>query len=340
MVDKYNAGDVAEGIFTLACVTRFIVRDEKIKQSDMQAVLDTVIAAKGRTTQDTLKCSWLAPNLNPSIKDKINLTIRLAASNMNALLHENIFSQQNIKPIVAASLHYVNSETLTNTANLIYTNNQENVLDFVADGIGDQKGTKRDMFVKIIGPNGKSELNLSISLKAGDVKQFGQIGGSQPEKQQALWEQFGFDMPTGILNKYSKLYAAGKLNDAIVCSYTELAKTISSAHNYNASGKSIPRKTLKASIIHFMIGKEEDIELVQLNRESKIYNPNKLEFPKPITAKLKPSGAWPEIIIETKDLKNKTVDVLRIRTKIENRTQYIRNYIEKGPDLHSMQTGL
>ena len=337
-MQKFNAGDVAEGIFTLACVARFMVRSKDVKLSDIQTILESIIAAKARTNLDTIKCTWEAPNLNPSIKDKINLTIRLAESNMNALLHKGIFSEIKIKPIVTAALHYVNSKTLTDTANFIYTNNQVNVLDFVADGIGDQKGTKRDMFVNISGPNGRMELNLSVSLKAGPVKQFGQIGGSQPEKQKALWEQFGFEFPSSVSSEYTELYAAGKLKEAINISYTALAKTITSTRGYNESStKQLSRKTLKASIVHFMIGKEDDIVLVQLDKESKIYSPKALVFPNPINAKLKAGAPWPEIIIETTDKNGKKVDILRIRTKIENRTQYIRNYIEKGPDLHHMQ---
>ena len=239
-------------------------------------------------------------------------------------------------PIISAALHYANQENIKQIANFIYTNNQENTMEFVADGIGNQKGTKQDVYVKISGPNGKSELNLSVSLKAGTVKQFGPIGGSQPEKQQSLWELFGFNISKPVLGGCTEYYSAGKIKEAVTKSYTELAKAIENAPNYNESSMPPPKNSLKAAIIHFMVGTEEDIELVQLDKQSKSYQPKTLMFPNRISAEMKKTGAWPEIIITTlKD--GKKMDILRVRCKAENRTGYIRNYIEKGPDLYEMQ---
>jgi hypothetical protein len=335
-ITKFNAGDVAEGIFILACVARFMKRDSDIVLQDIKDIMKTVTAAAGRTTNDTVMATWQAPNENPHIKDEINLTIRLAKSNLDALFSPDIFSNKRIKPITDAALHYVNDANLKSTAMLFYTNNQVNVMDFVADGIGNQTGTKQDVYVKVSGPNGKTELNLSVSLKAGVVKQFGQIGGAEPAKQEVLWDLFGFTIPPSVMKKYTEFYAAGDINSAIKYSYEELAQAISGEPGYNDSSEKTSGKTLKSAIVHFMIG-TEDIELVHLNKVSKVYNPKTLVFPNKIVAVVKSDGKYPQVLITSKDASGKVVDLLRIRMKLESKTQYVRNYIEKGADLYDMQ---
>ena len=86
--------------------------------------------------------------------------------------------------------------------------------------------------------------------------------------------------------------------------------------------------------------------MVQLDKKASVYDPKKLEFPtdlkvevkKDSEEKIKSNGkeSLPKIQIFA-NVAGKQLHVLDIRVKVEGGS-YVRNYIEKGKDLHQFQS--
>ena len=72
---------------------------------------------------------------------------------------------------------------------LLYENNRYDKIEVISDGLGGQTTTKVDVYVKV----DDQPIDIKVSLKAGDVKQFGQVSGAEFAKQEKLWEEtFGY----------------------------------------------------------------------------------------------------------------------------------------------------
>ena len=319
---KGNRGDMAEAIFAAAITARFMTRNENITATHIHALLDRLRTDKMQQTHE-----YEGLNMNPKIIDSVTLKVGLAIPNLVALQDRAI--RASLSDIVASAIKYANAPTVVKWAKMLYENNQRNAIEIIADGIGDQTGTKVDVRLKVDGV----ATNVNVSLKAGDVKQFGQVGGSGFDKQEYLWEKLaGLNIST-IKNKYVEFLAQKKALKAIETSYGE------AADKFNAEVKKSEKNAyqkLSSGVNFFGTLHEENVTLVQLNREdAKIYQFdvlfNALQAKKTkLIAKLNTSKSYPEVNFEdsTGEL------LLTIRAKTENKPsgeQYIRNYVEKGP---------
>jgi len=319
---KGNRGDMAEAIFASAITARFMTRNENITAIHIHALLDRLRTDKMQQTHE-----YEGLNANPKIVDGVILKVGLAIPNLVALQDRTI--RASLSDIVASAIKYANSPTVVKWAKMLYENNQRNSIEIVADGIGDQTGTKVDVRLKIDGV----ATNVNVSLKAGDVKQFGQVGGSSFDKQEYLWEKLaGLNIST-IKNKYEEFLAQKKPFKAIETSYGEAVNKFNA--EVRKSEKNAYQK-LADGINFFGTLHEESVTLVQLNREeAKIYQFDMLfkalqAKKTKLTAKLNTSKSYPEVNFE--DSAGEVL--LIIRVKIENKSsgeQYIRNYVEKGP---------
>jgi hypothetical protein len=210
-------------------------------------------------------------------------------------------------------------------ADLLYKNNKFNEIQIISDGIGDQTGTKVDVRVIIDG----KPTEINVSLKADDVKQFGQVGGSSFNAQVSLWSQlFKADVTNSDINYYAMIQKKDTIG-AIREVYAY------AADRFNGSFLSNKKKTLKdlsAGIKHFATLNEENVTLVQLSKgEAQVYEFDNLETllkNSKLRAVLITSKATPEIQIidDNGDI------LVSVRIKTENKPNgiYIRNYIEKG----------
>ena len=67
----------------------------------------------------------------------------------------------------------------------LQTNQQIDSVNVIADGISDQKGSKVDVLMNILSGGKKETVKYEYSVKAGDIKQFGQssiLGGNTSQK--------------------------------------------------------------------------------------------------------------------------------------------------------------
>lgn len=317
-----NRGDMAEAIFGAAITSRFISRNKAVVASDVHSILDKINPTKMQQT-----FSFEGVNKNGKIKDEVIFQLGLAVSNLKALSNPTI--RKSLSDIVASALKYANSPTVEAWAKLLYENNQKNKIEIIADGIGDQTGTKVDVRLKV----DSQPTNINVSLKAGDVKQFGQVGGTGFDKQKYLWETLlGVDV-SSLEKSYNKLLSEKNPTGAIELSYSKAVDL------FNKNLKASEKKTLEIlskGVLFFSTLNEENVSLVQLNKsEAKVYQFENLynalaKSKTKLSAKLITSKSWPEVNIQNE----KGEVLLIIRTKGENKPSgemYIRNYIEKGP---------
>ena len=319
---KGNRGDMAEAIFAAAITARFMTRNQNVTATNIHALLDKLRTDKMQQTHE-----YEGLNMNPKIIDTVTLKVGLAIPNLVALQDRTV--RASLSDIVASAIKYANAPTVVKWAKMLYENNQRNAIEIIADGIGDQTGTKVDVRLKV----DNVQTNVNVSLKAGDVKQFGQVGGSGFDKQEYLWEKLAGLNVSAIKNKYVEFLAQKKALKSIETSYGEAADKFNA--EVRKSEKNAYQK-LANGVNFFGTLHEESVTLVQLNREeAKIYKFdvlfNALQAKKTkITAKLNTSKSYPEVNFEdsTGEL------LLTIRAKTENKPsgeQYIRNYVEKGP---------
>ena len=197
-------------------------------------------------------------------------------------------------------------------------------------------------------------------MRAQDVKQFGQVGGDEFEKQLTLWEILLGSTYTpvlmGIKTKYEKLLAANDPIKALTLSY----KTVKNQLNVDLYDDAIQDKIMEnigEGITHFATRGEEDVSLVQLKGgDAKIYafeglqeQLSKEKFRVSMKYSVVTRGAQkgrelPIVVITKRSTTASPTDedFLQIRTKIEYKTVkgvaslYFKNYVEKGKLLSDM----
>ena len=318
-----NKGDVSEGIVGAAIAARFINKNQDITPKDIQ---DVIAAMTGSGTKMDTKYASL--NKNPRIVDDVRFFLSLAKANMDALRDPKNWPM--FKDLFESSSKYANGKTVKEWSELLYGNNQYNYIEVISDGLGGQKTTKVD--VRVVIDNMHS--NINISLKAGDVKQFGQIGGVEYEKQHFLWDKAANIDISRIKGKYEKLLADGEAVEAVWASYEFVKDQLNSAFR-SADGRKTLLKDLADGILFFATLNEKDVTLVQLSRnEAKVYNfdnvQKALESIPDLKAEIRQSSGKPRMLITDSTGKS----LLEFRVKQENKSGgevYIRNYIEKGP---------
>lgn len=315
---KGNRGDMAEAIFGAAITARFLSKTSRITSRDVLQIISNIDSSKMQQ-----KMLFDSPNKNPKIIDKLTFQLGLALNNLVAVTDKTV--QSTLSDIVTSSVNYANSKIVMDWADLLYSNNKFNEIQVVSDGIGDQTGTKVDVRVIVDG----KLTNINVSLKADDVKQFGQVGGSSFEAQKALWEKLlNLDVKESENNYYKMI----KKKDTIGALNSVYSSVVDKFNTEVSTNKNKVLKNLANGIKFFATSNEPDVTLVQLTKnESVVYefdNLEKLFKSYSIKAKLIESKATPEI-----QFMNEENDILLyVRVKTENKPNgiYVRNYVEKG----------
>ena len=319
-----SLGDLGEAIFGAAIVARFTNKNTPV---NTKMVEDVLIKLKKERIQ---KLEFKSPNANPRIKDDVEFKLNLAQVNINALLDPSVKKSKEFTDMLAGSVKYANSSTVTAWSKLVYENNIYNKISVKSDGVGDQSGTKVDVRVMISTRDKVLErTDINVSLKAGDVKKFGQVSGIKFESQADLWSRFlGVNPPNTVRDAYDKQLAKCDLKEAMVVSYkwatNEFKKTLKTDAGV---------KQFFDAIEYHATNNEENVTLVQLaNSTYKKYNFDALaarfKNSNIITDLKITQGNLPmlHIYIDSKTPRNK---ILQIRGSLQKDGTYIRNYIEK-----------
>ncbi len=316
-------GDVAEGILGAAIAARFTNKNEEITVAHIKAII-AGMAGTGIKRETLFK----SPNANLQIVDDVKFFLALAQANMDVLCDPKTWPALN--DIFLSAVKYANGATVREWSELLYNNNRYNFIQIISNGLGGQKTTKVD--VRVIIDDEAS--NINISLKAGDVKQFGQVGGVEFENQRNLWGKLANINIESIEKKYREKIAKGEVIEALWLSYETAKEEI----NRSLGAANTRKKFLESladGINYFATLGEKDVTLVQLtHNEAKIYKfaeiQDALDKIDGLEATLMESSGKPKLVIRDKQLNR---NLLEIRAKQENKgngTFYIKNYIEKG----------
>lgn len=333
---KYNLGDMAEGVVGAAITARFIYKNRNINSQLVYGVLRALAKSgtsnypgkKGKQVEKTFKSA----NANPKVMDDVRCFISLAEVNMSALLDRS--KEQILKEYIDSAVKYANSNNVKKWAELVYNNNRYDKIEVLSDGLGGQKTTKVDVSVKIT--NDKDELvpvDILVSLKAGDVKQFGQVSGAEFSKQEELWERlFGYkNIIKRLESQYDKLMFVDKQPDeAVFLVYQLVSQQLQTDLNGNKSEEVL--KKMSDAIKYFATLNEDHVKLVQVGAgKAKVYSFDDIYEKikgRQYRSNIKTGASGlPTIVVSSGN-----EDLIQFRVKQEFKSDgspYIRNYIEK-----------
>ena len=298
---KYNLGDMAEGVVGAAITARFIYKNKNINAQIVYGVLSALAKSgptnypgkKGKQVEKTFKSA----NKNPKIMDDVRCFISLAEVNMLALLSPN-------------------------------------KIEVLSDGLGEQRTTKVDVSVKITNDKGESlPVDILVSLKAGDVKQFGQVSGAEFEKQEEFWERlFGYgDIIKPLKTRYESLmFTEKKPTEAVYLVYEKVNQRLNQDMR-GAKSDELMQK-LSSAINYFATLNEQFVTLVQVGGgRTKVYQFDDIYEKlrdKEYSSNLKTGASGlPTVVISSG-----REDLIQFRVKQEFKSDgspYIRNYVEK-----------
>jgi len=332
---KYNLGDMAEGVVGAAIAARFIYKNRNITHRNVYGVL-RALAKKGPTNYPGKKgkqveITMKSANKNPKIMDDVRLFVSLAEVNMMALLARG--NEALLKEYVDSAVKYANSANVKKWAQLVYENNRYDKIEVLSDGLGGQRSTKVDVTVKITNNEGKLlPVDILVSLKAGDVKQFGQVSGAEFEKQEELWEQlFGYKNKIRPLKtKYDQLmFVDKKPEDAVFLVYSTVTKLL--VRDLRSNPDKVLQSLAKA-INYFATLNEENVTLVQVGGgKAKVYKFDDIYNAisgREYKAEIKTGASGlPTILINSG---NDSLIQFRVKQEFKrDGSPYVRNYIEK-----------
>lgn len=341
-----NYGNVAEGVFAAALAARFTGGRTKRDTTafDVYNILNQInpspIPGK-KSSKAVIQTS--APNAIAGVgNDTIITEITLAQVNMEFLRNPN--NRDALLDYVIASLAYANRDSVRQWVRTIYTNGRRDTVKIMADGLTNERTTKIDVKVSITNKEqGQLKgVNINASVKADDVKQFGQVSGEDFSSVSRFFttaigdgivgESASFERETQGPAKMRKIYKAA---DVII------------DNNLNLDPKGMATK-IGTGISRFATQDNvgvvdpsgDTVQLINLSKgEATIYNfknvAQKLsEFRLKSEYKTGGKNDLPTIVIRESE-SNKVV--VQFRSRVENKVNkngvpylYYRNYIEKG----------
>jgi len=349
-----NYGNVAEGVFAAALAARFTGGRTKRDTTayDVYNILSQIspspIPGK-KSSKAVIQTS--APNAVGGVgNDTIITEITLAQVNMEFL--RNPSNREALLDYVIAALTYANRESVRQWVRTIYTNGRRDTVKIIADGVSNERTTKIDVKVSITNKEqGQLKgVNINASVKADDVKQFGQVSGEDFSSVSRFFttaigdglvgESAAFETESKGPAKMRKIYKAA---DIIIDN--NLNNDVTSKDMALKIGTGISRFATQdnAGVVD---PSGDTVELINLSKgEATIYNfqnvAQKLSEYK-LKSEYKTSGAndLPTITIR-ESVSNKVV--VYFRSRVENKIDkngvpylYYRNYIQKGPFLKEL----
>jgi hypothetical protein len=328
-------GYVAEGVIMASMLARFVNKAQAISDSDVVTMIKAIKSAPDKGNQKSvLKVVKIqSANRNPKLFDTIIAEVGLAKEYYKFLVDPK--SVTFLKPYISGAVTFANSITVREWADLFYENNQENKIVIMGTGISGQSETKADVevYAGLIKDIELHKINLDISVKSNDIKQFGQVSGSEFEKQLYLWESLLSINVKSKEKEYNKFAAQAKLDEAITLAYKFAAA------EFNKLTKPLKIKNVVDGLIFHSTKGRETTTVSLAKTGASLYKPSELKMrfanykPKDITAdvwmgvdKNDPTRKLPRLVIYVDG--EKLLQVRNGSTPKSNGQRYIRNYIE------------
>lgn len=362
---KYNLGNVAEGVLAFAIAARFLNKTRKIGEREVLAVRDAIARNRRGTSSEIILKSpnALHPGMKKKVDDDVKIVVNLAESNMDMLFTTDDLELDILKTLIPPCVAYANAREINSAALMMYHNGKKDYIDVIADGIGDETGTKVDVRVEINGSmnvpikgrvNGLKIALTQISLKK-DVDQFAQVGGWTLEKVDNFWGKV-LNMTPSSNPQLQQIY-----QDAIETKGTTAeiaAETMRGVYTWaNSQLQSKLRNTNWLSnfvevLDNFATYKEENVALVEIKGDTfhrydfkklkvALVGRPDLDIPPNLvlsSSYTKGESGLPTVrIIGTNTNDGKQYELVQFRFKMEGasagKPKAIRNYVEKRKGL-------
>lgn len=329
-----NRGEIAEGILGAAMFAKFAARESssEIGSVSTQQVWDVIYNLKQSNADEY---SIDIKDSNSTTADHIVFVLRLKSAAYAALTDPK--QHPDFQELVDSATAYVNSSHASRYSRYFYNNGKADVIRVISDGVSGETERKTDVELEVLDHKTKQMKRgkLSISLKVGPVKQFGQVGGAEFSSMKKLWNMFGIDVTT-LEPHYVTMYEENPVK-ALGALYAKVADFIANQVSGDDSGEEYDLiKSVSDAINYFATLNDPGVSIVQLGTKGryKILRFNALESKLrqiDLTSEYVDTKAMPELKI--KDANTGKV-LITIRAKNEFKddgTSYVRNYIEKGP---------
>lgn len=362
---KYNLGNVAEGVLAFAIAARFLNKTKPVGEREVLAVRAAIAKNRKGTSSEIILKSPNAPHpkMKKKIDDDVKVVVNLAKANMDMLFTTDDTEFETLKGLIPPCVAYANAREINTAALMMYRNGKKDYIDVIADGIGDETGTKVDVRVEINGMmnipiKGRTKgLNLAltqISLKK-DVDQFAQVGGWTLDTVDALWGRV-LDMTPSNSAQLQQIY-----QDAIETEgTTEVVSALAMRGVYTWANGQLQSKLRNTNWLNnfvevldnFATYKEENVALVEIKGDTfHRYDFKKLKValvgrpdldipPNLVLSSTYTEGSsgLPTVrIIGTNANDGKQYELVQFRFKLEKGTggkpKAIRNYVEKRKGL-------
>jgi hypothetical protein len=362
---KYNLGNVAEGVLAFAVAARFLNKTKKIGEREVLAVRDAIARNRRGTSSEIILKSPNAPHpkMKKKIDDDVKIVVNLAESNMDMLFTTDDLELDILKTLIPPCVAYANAREINTAALMMYRNGKKDYIDVIADGIGDETGTKVDVRVEINGSmnvpikgrvNGLKIALTQISLKK-DVDQFAQVGGWTIDKVDNLWGKV-LDMTPSSNPQLQQIYQDSV--EAVGTTAEIAAETMRGVYTWaNSQLQSKLKNTNWLSnfvevLDNFATYKEENVALVEIKGDTfhrydfkklkvALVGRPDLDIPPNLvlsSSYTEGSSGLPTVrIIGTNANDGKQYELVQFRFKMEGGTggkpKAIRNYVEKRKGL-------
>lgn len=360
-IQKFNRGDVAEGILGAALTAKFVNRPQSLKDKNApitRQMIDHVLDEFFKHNKMIhFKAKDIAAAKISGAIDIVNFSVALPEPAAKLLSQKK--NRDVVSDLYDSAIKYV-EETWTDDVMKFALNGQIDEITILSDGVGDQKGTKADIKITV---NGKP-YSKQISLKVAGGEQFAQVSGDEFEKQQKIWEDILMldisNLETEYLKQiknYDKKQVFSSRDNQKLIAFKDMVKS-AAAVVYKEAAKQMQQKiksnddkffnNLAKLVFEGATKGEESIELVKLEGgKFKRLQFNK-NFIKIYSDQLKKSNLKAKFR-ETGDplvqlyagTETKQNLILQIRVKVEAASSnsksgkvykpYMRNYVEAGP---------
>jgi hypothetical protein len=199
----FNAGDVGEAFLGAAATAKFLKGTSDINEDDVKNVFRSMKVTDG--AKNKMGEVWAEIVMSAQTQaegDALHFKLvlnRTSFTSIEKAIKEDIWHPKMIG-LNRSAIEWANKNPSVKKAIEIVDNDgNKNEIAVMSDGTMDQKGTKADLFLTIDG----STINL-LSLKAGDVKQFGQESGNTYEIFHKYFQNiFGVDIPDTWIDQLS-----------------------------------------------------------------------------------------------------------------------------------------
>ena len=152
--------------------------------------------------------------------------VGLKSADMKAFLDTRV-RYTKMDGLYTSAVNYANSSVVKDWDRVFYENGRRDIITVAAQGLEDQKGTKKDIDVSFTDFNGKDKkVSMEISVKAGGVGQFGQRGGNKFSTLKELMKEFYGVSLSQIERKYRQLInnkpgQPQKIGEALLLAYEQ-----------------------------------------------------------------------------------------------------------------------